>query len=370
MAERVRTWCRELTSHSAAEAQAARSAPVVGVDFPGSQPVSLSASNLALLEDGALDYLVSWKADGTRYLLLLLHGGAYLLDRAGRVRRCQMRFPAGGHEPGKPHKPLHTHEFTLLDGEMVVNVGPGGERRRVFLAYDCCALGRTCTPGGQLLLLTARPFRERYQAIESVAAAKHHFDAAARERYLCGAEPFRLERKPFFEPERAQWLLGEMRTLPHPCDGLMFQPGSEPYLPRTNEHLLKWKAPELNTVDFRLDLSGEEEQLQLLGEGGRLKSLGELAPMHGVAGGQGPLSSGLLYGDAEPGESSVVGHGAIAECKWDALAGKWSLLRIRRDKEHPNHESVFRRVWQSICDNLQVPELLERLQRAKPGGEP
>ena len=205
MAERVRTWCRELTSHSAAEAQAARSAPVVGVDFPGSQPVSLSASNLALLEDGALDYLVSWKADGTRYLLLLLHGGAYLLDRAGRVRRCQMRFPAGGHEPGKPHKPLHTHEFTLLDGEMVVNVGPGGERRRVFLAYDCCALGRTCTPGGQLLLLTARPFRERYQAIESVAAAKHHFDAAARERYLCGAEPFRLERKPFFEPERAQW---------------------------------------------------------------------------------------------------------------------------------------------------------------------
>lgn len=31
-------------------------------------------------------YWVTWKADGTRYMLLLLKFGAYLIDRAGEVR--------------------------------------------------------------------------------------------------------------------------------------------------------------------------------------------------------------------------------------------------------------------------------------------
>ena len=36
---------------------------------------------------------VTWKADGTRYLLLLCMWGAYLVDRSFHVRRVQMRFP-------------------------------------------------------------------------------------------------------------------------------------------------------------------------------------------------------------------------------------------------------------------------------------
>ena len=333
------------------------------MDFPGSQPVSLSLANSHLLSDRTLDYMVSWKADGTRYLLLLLHGGAYLLDRAGRVRRVQMRFPAGATEPGKPHKPLHTHEFTLLDGEMVVNVGPAGERHLTFLAYDCCALGMTCSERG---LMTARPFRERLAAIERhVVVPKRDFHAASRGRYAAAAEPFRIERKPFFEPERTVWLLSElMPTLAHPCDGLILQPGAEAYRCRTSEHLLKWKRPELNTVDFQLDLGGETESLLVQGDGGlrSLEHLQPLLPPHLPS----PIAPGLLYGDAEPGEADVVQHGAIAECMWDAARGRWSLLRIRRDKQHPNHQSVFLRVWQSICDNLQAADVVQRLQAALP----
>lgn len=40
-----------------------------GIAFPGSQPVSLDKTNLELLERE--DYLVSWKADGTRYMMLI-----------------------------------------------------------------------------------------------------------------------------------------------------------------------------------------------------------------------------------------------------------------------------------------------------------
>lgn len=33
----------------------------------------------------ACSYFVTWKADGTRYLMLLLKYGAYIIDRAGEV---------------------------------------------------------------------------------------------------------------------------------------------------------------------------------------------------------------------------------------------------------------------------------------------
>jgi hypothetical protein len=38
-------------------------------------------------------YWVTWKADGTRYLLLLTNWGVYMIDRSCDVRRAQMRFP-------------------------------------------------------------------------------------------------------------------------------------------------------------------------------------------------------------------------------------------------------------------------------------
>ena len=36
---------------------------------------------------------VTWKADGTRYLMVLCEWGTYLIDRSFSVRRVQMRFP-------------------------------------------------------------------------------------------------------------------------------------------------------------------------------------------------------------------------------------------------------------------------------------
>ncbi|KAF5841083.1 hypothetical protein DUNSADRAFT_14482 [Dunaliella salina] len=45
-------------------------------------------------------YWVSWKADGTRYLLLILNQGCYLINREFKVVRLQMRFPT----PQKPSK--------------------------------------------------------------------------------------------------------------------------------------------------------------------------------------------------------------------------------------------------------------------------
>ena len=61
--------------------------------FPGSQPVSLDCQNLSLLHSER--YWVTWKADGTRYMLLILNHGTYLVDRSFKVRRLQVQTLPG-----------------------------------------------------------------------------------------------------------------------------------------------------------------------------------------------------------------------------------------------------------------------------------
>ena len=63
------------------------------VFFPGSQPVSLARANMGLLRQRR--YWVTWKADGTRYMLLLCHWGvtcpAQPLPSAARHRAFAAR---------------------------------------------------------------------------------------------------------------------------------------------------------------------------------------------------------------------------------------------------------------------------------------
>ena len=41
-------------------------------------------------------YYATWKADGTRYMMLITVDGCYLIDRNFNFRRVQMRFPCKG----------------------------------------------------------------------------------------------------------------------------------------------------------------------------------------------------------------------------------------------------------------------------------
>lgn len=65
----------------------------------GSQPVSLDNNNRGLLQQR--HYWLTWKADGTRYMVMLTHMGAYVINRSFDIRRVQMRFPT----PNKPSGP-------------------------------------------------------------------------------------------------------------------------------------------------------------------------------------------------------------------------------------------------------------------------
>ena len=69
--------------------------PVDQLRFPGGQPVSLDRENMGKLQEKR--YWVTWKADGTRYMLLLCRWGVYLIDRTFSVRRVQVQATAMPH---------------------------------------------------------------------------------------------------------------------------------------------------------------------------------------------------------------------------------------------------------------------------------
>ncbi|XP_053143300.1 mRNA-capping enzyme isoform X3 [Hemicordylus capensis] len=99
-----------------------------GTGFPGAQPVSMDEQNIKLLEQKP--YKVSWKADGTRYMMLIDgKNEVYMIDRDNSVFHVSnLEFPI--------RKEPHLHlENTLLDGEMIIDKVKGQVVPR-YLIYD------------------------------------------------------------------------------------------------------------------------------------------------------------------------------------------------------------------------------------------
>jgi len=73
-------------------------------------------------------------------------------------------------------------------------------------------------------------------------------------------EPFSVRFKDFFDIEKSAHLLEEDGTflsqVAHETDGLIFQPASttDVYKTGRNDDILKWKPPELNSIDFKLKI--------------------------------------------------------------------------------------------------------------------
>lgn len=302
-------------------------------NFPGSQPVSLGRDNMALLKREP--YSVTWKADGTRYLLLLMRDGAYLVDRKFSVRRAQMRFPL-------PHKKfgMAVHHCTLMDGEMVVDTDPETKKQtRRYLAYDLMAIN------GERV--TNRPFLERLNIVrEFVVEPRKVFLAQAGPSgaYAAHKEAFSVRTKEFHPLKHARTFIEKfIPQLCHESDGLIFQPSNAPYVPLTYEALLKWKFPELNSVDFLLRVARGKGLLFVGEKGGQFARLEDdfvtrTAPLESL-------------------------DGKIVECSWDMNEKTWVYMRTRADKETPNFITVYEKTWKSIQDNITSNDILQYVEK-------
>lgn len=220
-------------------------------DFPGNHPVNLTRGNINALEQ---KHFVTWKADGTRYLMLIVPEGAYLVsrnnDQEKMVRRVSIRCPRADGS---------LHSQTLLDGELVVDTDKKtGQQKRRFLVYDILSSG-SATGNQPPQRYADRPFEERYNLIKSEFMEPYEMHKKGElkvlgyaHKYDWAGEEFTIRRKDFFGLHETERICNVMipKQLPHESDGLIFQPALAPYEEGRCQNLFKWKYVHLNSVDF------------------------------------------------------------------------------------------------------------------------
>lgn len=304
--------------------------------FPGSHPVSLNRDNLQLLRQRY--YYPTWKADGTRYMMLIAPHGCYLIDRNFCFRRVQLRFPLKAE-----HEGYFFHHYTLIDGEMIIDAVPDIGLKRRYLAYDLIALNNQS--------VVKVPFSERWRLLEEEVIRPRNNEKKNIEREGKGNLTYRYEMEPFGVRRKDFWLLstvgkllkGFIPSLSHASDGLIFQGWDDPYVSRTHEGLLKWKYPEMNSVDFLFEIGTDNRQSVYLYERGKKKLMD---------------GSRIAFKDDDDVHSY---SGKIVECSWDQESGYWVCMRVRADKSTPNDINTYRKVMRSISDNITEEVLLNEI---------
>lgn len=298
--------------------------------FPGCQPVSMDCNNIQLLQ--RKPYRVSWKADGTRYMLLIDgEDELYFLDRDNHVFHVHgIRFPH--------RKDFNRHlTNTLVDGEMVIDKVNGEDIPR-YLIYDIINFEKQDVNNAPFYPVRLRCINDELITPRSAAITDGRLNKTL--------EPFGIRKKDFWDVTAAGSLLGEKfaATLSHEPDGLIFQPSKEPYVAGRCDEVLKWKPLDMNSVDFRLRIVREQ------GEGLVPRKVGHLF----VCGKDTPFAQMRWTKALAEVDNKII------ECKFQN--NTWVFMRERTDKSFPNSYNTAAAVCASIRDPVTKEKLLEFIE--------
>ena len=324
--------------------------------FVGTMPVNLSRRSLVSVQKN--NYYIAEKTDGVRYLLYVIeqpgtgHPMAVLMDRKGAL------FTLTGSKTLGSALGVNT----VLDGELVYN---RSLQKMVFLLFDVLLLdGRENV---------TKPFGARNDIIGTTVMSRYiaYFDDATKkvpgeDKSL--ATP--LIRKIFYKREQLPALVGKLRTEDGErvffdsqrrhwkSDGLVFQP-DRPYVMAADQHLLKWKWPELRSVDLQARVTRDDKtdkivvSLWAMGPDGvyidctangtslamfdQYRLLGDMAehPVHRNGGGKPP----------------------VVEVVYDTNYGVWCYHTIRGDKKEPNAIHTVMGVLMELAESIPIEEL-------------
>ena len=320
-------------------------------------------------------YYVCEKSDGIRYLLYLTTDEAgnechYLVDRKNDywwLSQRNLHFPLA-----QDRAAFHTG--TLIDGELVMDALPNGEKEPKFLVFDLLALD------GKADLLS-KPLDKRlgYFREHVMKPYKSLFSAFPEElRY----QAFRVEMKEMQFSYGIEMMFREvLPSLKHPNDGLIYTCRTSPYQFGTDPHILKWKAPHENTVDFRLRLHFPlVEPTELERADGQTEPFVDYESV--------PEARLLVFTGTDrgkPGYDEFREPLYLAEDEWETLKSwgdplqdrvieccldeekRWRLYRFRDDKTEANHVSTVNSVLESIKDGVSEGELLAAAKGIKDG---
>lgn len=310
--------------------------------FPGAQPVSMRLDNMKLLSN--MPYKVSWKADGTRYMMLIDgKDRIFFADRDHCIYQVEHFTFLDRKDPNQ-----HLTQ-TLLDGEMVIDEikDANGHEQKFprYLIYDIVKFK------GQDVGLT--DFERRLLCIKKeIIGARHTYIAEGK--ISKQEEPFSVRQKDFWDIAEAKTLLGPKFTkasLGHEPDGLVFQPAKEPYKTGRDDNILKWKPSSHNSIDFKLRISQES------GMGMLPKTKGLLF----VGGHDHPISEIRVTKELKQYNNKII------ECKFDLNTNTWIFMRERTDKSFPNAYATAEAVMKSIREPVTEHILLDFIEHNRYG---
>ncbi|KAJ5721073.1 mRNA capping enzyme catalytic domain-containing protein [Penicillium malachiteum] len=310
------------------------------LNFPGAQPVSFSSRHLTELQ--RQDYYVCEKTDGIRCLMYFARGEPdsdapeihYLIDR-----KNDYRFVPGLHFP-LPEDPTFQsyHVDTLIDGELVNDIYEDGSQQLKYYVFDCLVLD------GQSLMHRTLDKRLAY----------------FKEKVL---KPYNAMYSKFPEEKQHRaFAVEDKSTQVSYGIEMMFREIIPP-----NEHILKWKPPAENTIDFRMRLEFPVLEPDTDDEADGIfepyPDYDALPIFHLFV----MLNAGEYRHFAEmyvtPTEwedlkaMCVPLDDAIVECSKDENS-HWRFHRLRDDKNDANHISTVEKVLESIEDRVTEEDLI------------
>ncbi|CAI4222640.1 unnamed protein product [Auanema sp. JU1783] len=299
--------------------------------FPGLQPVSLECSN----ERNNLEFfskekfLVSWKADGMRYMVYI--GGkdeVYAFDRDNEIFIINnLEFP---HSSGTRHL-----SNTLVDAEMIIENVPGGTMPRLLI-YDIIQFEEFRVAKDDFekrrFCLYNEVIKPRTKAMESGHMAREKQSMSVRIKEFWPLETVQKILSPAFQ-----------QNLGHEVDGLIFQPVKMPYLPGRCDKVLKWKPPSHNSVDFKLQIRKTQKEGQLA------EHIGYLYVQH----------SSEPFDQMKATRSLLPYDNKIIECTYEVKTRTWKFMRERTDKSLPNSFNTARSVFNSMLHPIEKENLIQ-----------
>ncbi|KAK3692721.1 mRNA capping enzyme alpha subunit-like protein [Podospora appendiculata] len=339
--------------------------------FPGAQPVSFARNHLEELRKE--DYYVCEKSDGIRYLLYLTvdengEETQYLIDRKNDfwwIHQRNLHFPLQNDTAG-------FHRGTLIDGELVMDSIPGGGKEPKFLVFDLLALDGKADLRFKPLDKRLGYFREHVMK----PYKKLFQDFPDEAKY----QAFKVEMKEMQVSYGIEMMFREvLPSLKHQNDGLIFTCRTSPYQFGTDNHILKWKAPHDNTIDFRLRLHFPEVEPT---DAERAEGITEPFIDYDSV----PEARLIVFHGSDRGEPAYQQFNEplyLADDEWDALKamgdplqdrvvecclddeGRWRLYRFRDDKNEANHISTVASVLGSIKDGITETDLLNSAKGIK-----
>jgi hypothetical protein len=313
--------------------------------------LSLSRRHMQMI--AANDYVALEKSDGVRYMLMTLPDFVVLIDRRMSIFIVEPNpvIPSFGN-------PSCLQENTLLDGELTYNLALV---RWEYLIYDAVAIDGD-------LHVAKLGFRQRLRAVESYVTAPRVWSPAV-------SGLLRLRVKDYYEKPMILDLFnhikkdtkGEYVYVNHHrrdgimCnlnDGVIFTPCLMPYVVKNCPALLKWKPPQLNSVDFALQLERAVEPRT---------DMPTVKTFIAYRGDSGNCRLREVYFPSKLKRTWAAAfdeyNNAIVELSYERGAGEWRFIRRREDKDTPNFSSTVIDTMESIAESMDREELVSFVKR-------